>query len=428
MDKGKIRSVQCVFAALSAVVILSVFVSPVLAASPEVESINAQIRNTGAKWQADDTSITQLPQERRLKRVGLLMRGIASPPKSSSQSGAAQSTGQSAPSTLDYRDYSDGSGYVSYVTAIRDQGDCGSCWAFATTAALESQELKSTGGATGGTTPLNPELSEQVLVSCSGAGNCNGGYIDEASSFLESTGLPAYTCFPYTATNNECSNELCLNWQSSTSEITGWQSVTTTSPTAAELETALANYGPLVTTMQVYNDFYSYGSGVYSYAGGKGDTYQGGHAVEIIGYNHAQQYFIVKNSWGTGWGESGFFNIAYSQIGNPVQFGYYTIAYLGYRANNNNPNNQTCTYSISPTSVTVPYTATNGAVRVTTSPKSGCSWTAVSNVNWIIIESGARGSGSGTVGYYVTQNPTYENWTGTLTIAGKTFTVTQKAR
>jgi hypothetical protein len=52
----------------------------------------------------------------------------------------------------------------------------------------------------------------------------------------------------------------------------------------------------------------------------------------------------------------------------------------------------------------------------------------VSNVNWISVSSGAKGKGDGTVRYYVTANPTYEKWTGTLTMAGKTFTVTQAAK
>ncbi len=201
----------------------------------------------------------------------------------------------------------------------------------------------------------------------------------------------------------------------------------TTSPTAAALKNALLTYGPLVTTMNVYSDFYSYAGGVYSYVSG---TLQGGHAIEIIGYDDTEQCFIVKNSWGVDWGESepgsisttGFFRIAYSELNDPkVQFGYYTIAYDPYKAVQN-----TCTYSISPASVTVTYVG--GYANVSVTSQSGCSWTAVSNVNWIKVISGAKGTGNGTVRYYVYPNNTTKSWTGTLTIAGKTFTVTQRAR
>ena len=200
----------------------------------------------------------------------------------------------------------------------------------------------------------------------------------------------------------------------------------TTAPTAAAIKSALITYGPLVTTMNVYADFYYYAGGVYSYTSG---AYQGGHAIEIIGYDDTESCFIVKNSWGTGWGETeagsvatkGFFRIAYDQIDQVVQFGYYTIAYEGYK-----PIVNTCTYSISPTSVTVSAAAGYGNVSVTS--QTGCAWTAVSNVNWISVVSGAKGTGDGTVRYYVTANPDYYSWTGTLTIAGKTFTIIQKAK
>ena len=162
--------------------------------------------------------------------------------------------------------------------------------------------------------------------------------------------------------------------------------------------------------------------GVYSYVGGRGDTYQGAHAIEIIGYDDTQQAFIVKNSWGAGWGEAGFFLIAYSQLGNPVQFGYYTIAYDGYRAFQN-----TCSYSISPTSApVVTYSGGSGSESVTS--QSGCSWTAGSNATWISVTSGASGTGNGTVKYNVSANNTSTSRTGTLTIAGQTLSVTQNGR
>ena len=86
------------------------------------------------------------------------------------------------------------------------------------------------------------------------------------------------------------------------------------------------NYGPLVTTFSVYADFFSYIGGIYSYASG---AYQGGHAVLIVGYDDVNQYFIVKNSWGSGWGEAGYFKIAYSQLASPVYFGGSTLTYYG---------------------------------------------------------------------------------------------------
>ncbi len=81
-----------------------------------------------------------------------------------------------------------------------------------------------------------------------------------------------------------------------------------------------------------------------------------------------------------------------------------------------------CVYSISPTSIFFPVAGGTGNVNVTAS--AGCAWTAASNVPWIAITAGATGTGSGTVTYTVFAN-TGNLRTGTMTIAGKTFTVTQ---
>ncbi|HEX8115890.1 MAG TPA: M36 family metallopeptidase, partial [Pyrinomonadaceae bacterium] len=83
----------------------------------------------------------------------------------------------------------------------------------------------------------------------------------------------------------------------------------------------------------------------------------------------------------------------------------------------------TCSFSISPTSASAASGGGTGTVTVTAT--AGCSWTAVSNASFITVTSGASGTGSGTVGYSVAANTATTSRTGTLTIAGKTFTVTQ---
>ncbi len=86
-------------------------------------------------------------------------------------------------------------------------------------------------------------------------------------------------------------------------------------------------------------------------------------------------------------------------------------------------NVQSCTYTISPASAS--FGASGGSGTVSVSAPLGCSWTAVSNVSWISIVSGASGSGNGTVTYSVASNNSASSRTGTLTIAGQTFTVYQ---
>ena len=87
--------------------------------------------------------------------------------------------------TLDWRNANG----VNYVTPVKNQGSCGSCLAFAVTAALESQHMITSTGM-----PL--DLSEQILVSCSGAGSCSGGSPGSASNYIKTTGLPLESAFP----------------------------------------------------------------------------------------------------------------------------------------------------------------------------------------------------------------------------------------
>jgi hypothetical protein len=83
----------------------------------------------------------------------------------------------------------------------------------------------------------------------------------------------------------------------------------------------------------------------------------------------------------------------------------------------------TCTSSLSTTSQSFSQATGTGSVVVTTS--TGCNWTAASNASWITISSGSNGSGNGTVNFLVAANTAAAPRTGTLTIAGQIFTVTQ---
>jgi hypothetical protein len=83
-----------------------------------------------------------------------------------------------------------------------------------------------------------------------------------------------------------------------------------------------------------------------------------------------------------------------------------------------------CTYSVTPTSVSV--AATGGASALSVSSGTSCSWTATSNVAWITITSGASGSGIGGVNYSVATNTGVAR-TGTLTVAGQAVTFSQAA-
>ena len=267
-----------------------------------IKNLQNEINKKGAKWIAGETSLSNLSDEEKMRRVGLNFKPLDAPPITDFGS-------EELPAKLDWRDYKGN----DYVTGIRDQGHCGSCWAFAMTAGLESYTLinKNMPG-------KDLDLSEQILISCSGIGSCDGGYL--SPSFIKKTGLPEESFYPYTATDGNCSNAQA-NWQENTYKIASYGSV---SQDLNKIKSALVKYGPLPTAMMVYEDFMHYTSGIYSYVSGKK---LGGHAVFLVGYNDEEQYFIVKNSWGKKWGENGYFRIAYSEINSDVSFGLSTVAY-----------------------------------------------------------------------------------------------------
>jgi hypothetical protein len=126
---------------------------------------------------------------------------------------------------------------------------------------------------------------------------------------------------------------------------------------------------------------------------------------------------VASGASGTGNGSVGL-SIAVNADG--TRTGTVTIAGQTFTVNQAAP----CTYSISPTSQSMPVLGGAGTVTVTTT--SACAWTATSNAPWLTITSGASGTGNGTVGFTAAVNSAGAR-SGTLTIAGQTFTVTQDA-
>ncbi len=287
------------------------------ARSEDVATLNAMIKTMGGNWVAGETSMSRLSPDQQTRRLGLL-RHTSSP---GGKVLAAPQGLTAVPTSLDWRNNGG-----NYVTRVKDQGNCGSCWAFSAAGTAESAILIARG-----TPNVDLDLSEQVMLSCSGAGSCLGGYINTASNYLRDTGLPLESCYGYTGMDGVCAYA-CANWQATAYKIQDWSWVVpySTTPTTDVIKNALYAYGPLSTTMHVYSDFYNYVSGVYKHTSG---SYVGDHAIIIIGYNDASQYFIVKNSWGTGWGEQGYFRIAYSELTSATGFGYETIAHQGAAQN-----------------------------------------------------------------------------------------------
>jgi len=281
-----------------AIAIVVVLVSLGVAYAQDIDTIRQAIEEEGADWTAEENPISDLPDD-----VIDGMMGVILPPIT------PQVYDIGEPSTLvpqewDWRDV----GGSNWVTPVKNQGSCGSCWAFGCIVQLESATMI----ANAGPTPL--DLSEQYMVSCNTTNlGCNGGYMDRAYNFLKEDGAPSESCFPYKALDLPCS-DACSN--PLLAKIDAWYSV---SQTIADLQEAVY-LQPITVAFYVYTDFMYYTGGIYKYVSG---SLRGGHAVCVVGWSTPGKYFIVKNSWGQGWGEDGYFRIAFSEMAatSKVRFG-----------------------------------------------------------------------------------------------------------
>jgi cathepsin L len=186
------------------------------------------------------------------------------------------------------------------VSPVKDQGSCGSCWAFATTQTVESYVALKTGKAP-------PILSTQDVVSCApnpnhcgGDGGCAGATAEVGLTYIATAGQALEKDYPYRAVTGSCQSK------PRTKYISGWKDLPTNNYTA--LVYGLAEIGPMAVSVDAGSwSFYS--GGIFN--GCSLNDIDLDHAVQAVGYGteNGKDYWIVRNSWGSGWGERGFIRL-----------------------------------------------------------------------------------------------------------------------
>ncbi|NWR80478.1 CATS protein, partial [Centropus unirufus] len=225
--------------------------------------------------------------------VVAMMTGLADVPPPNTNATHEPLNATSTPESIDWNE-------MGYVTEVKNQGACGSCWAFSAVGALETQVKLKTGKLV--------SLSAQNLVDCSwtqGNKGCSGGLMTWAFQYIiDNQGIDSDEGYPYTAQDGSCKYDPIT--QAATC------SLYVTLPPGNEnfMKDVVGTIGPVSVGIDAsLPSFYLYKSGIYD---DRNCSQRLNHGVVVVGYGtqDGMDFWLVKNSWGVGFGEKGYIRMA----------------------------------------------------------------------------------------------------------------------
>jgi len=271
----------------------------------EIEDVQKAILAEGADWTAGETAVSGLSPEQAasLCNLAVIFPEEAAPYLYTPESG------KDMPPHLDWSDI-DGK---NFMTPVKDQHPCGTCATFSSVGAFEALFKVAMDNPF-----IIPDFSEQQVYSCAGFFPYT---FFHPLGVLKDEGASDETCFPYDCDapgDRPPCEDRCEDWFNRSYKIDNYNMMMFPNP---EQMKAALQAGPIVSGFQAYEDFQYYTGGVYEHVTG---GLLGGHGVIVAGYDDAGQYWICKNSWGTEWGEDGWFKIKWGD--GLLSFGYQSFS------------------------------------------------------------------------------------------------------
>ena len=268
--------------------------SAIPTAAADLEAMRREIADNGYHFEVDGSFMDSLTPEEKDNLYGFVL-----PPNAEEEFRRHlkifPTAGMRWPTYFNWADYGG-------ITPVKSQGGCGSCWAFAATAEMEAFVKIHYGESL--------DLSEQQIVSCNtGGSGCDGGWAQDAYDVWLDEGGVLEDCHPYLGVDPPTAP--CLQDQfKKYARVLGYISV---SNNVEQIKAALQN-GPVCSYILASEAFENYGSGCFDQDGWTGE----GHLILIVGWDDdacgGGGAWIIKNSWGTDWGESGFGTIAWGVL------------------------------------------------------------------------------------------------------------------